>query len=154
MVFMTKEIRNAVRSFLIKENKVIAINYKTGENNGYYDIPGGKIELGESSYDASVREFSEETGMHITNQQYKGHIILDYPDKIFNLDIYEIIDYKGTPLSLVENEAMWLDIDKLLKQEKKFATVEILKYINTKNLNLKIDVDKKHNIIKIEKLET
>lgn len=44
---MTKKIRNAVRTFLIKENQVICTKYKIG-NVGYIDIPGGKIELGET----------------------------------------------------------------------------------------------------------
>ena len=45
---MDKKIRKAVRTYLIKDNKVVVINYKQ-HDNGYYDIPGGKIEESETS---------------------------------------------------------------------------------------------------------
>ena len=45
---------------------------------------------------------------------------------------------------------MWIDIDELFKQDKKFASTEILKYINWENIKLKIYVDENHNILKIE----
>ena len=37
-----KQVRKAVRTFLINDNKVIVIKYKTNKNMSYYDIPGGK----------------------------------------------------------------------------------------------------------------
>ena len=45
---MNKTIREAVRCFLVKDSKVVVIKYKSGNiKEGYYDIPGGKIEEGE-----------------------------------------------------------------------------------------------------------
>lgn len=44
---MDKPIRKAVRCYLIKDNDVVATKYKQGIKEGYYDIPGGKIEEGE-----------------------------------------------------------------------------------------------------------
>ena len=35
-----KPVRKAVRTFLINDNKVIVIKYKTDKNKDYYDIPG------------------------------------------------------------------------------------------------------------------
>ena len=46
---MDKPIRKAVRTLLIKDNKIVVIRYKNGDNKDYYDIPGGKIEENESS---------------------------------------------------------------------------------------------------------
>lgn len=42
-----KPIRHAVRVFLIKDNKVIVIKYKSNDvyQNGYLDIPGGKLKI-------------------------------------------------------------------------------------------------------------
>lgn len=73
---MSKKIRKAVRTFLIKENQIIAIKYKTEKNKDYYDVPGGKIEDDEDSIQASIREFKEETGIEIVNQKYKGNVII------------------------------------------------------------------------------
>ena len=90
-----KQVRKAVRTFLINDNKVIVIKYKTNKNMSYYDIPGGKIEENESAIDASIREFKEETGIEVIDQKYKGNVIVEYPNMIFYFDIYFVNDYKG-----------------------------------------------------------
>lgn len=148
---MDKKIRKAVRTFLINENNVLVIKYKTDKNLDYYDIPGGKIEEEENSQQTSIREFKEETGIEIISQEYKGNVIIEYPNMIFDFDVYKVNEYNGNPVEFEENESFWIDIDKLLKQEKKFASIEILKYINLENIKLKILVDENHNILKIEK---
>ena len=48
---MDKPIRKAVRCYLVKDNKVVVTKYKEGNKKaGYYEIPGGKIEEGETTY--------------------------------------------------------------------------------------------------------
>ena len=147
---MCKKVRKAVRTILINENNVLAIKYKGEKNFDYYDIPGGKIEEGETSNEASIREVKEETGIQVISQQYKGNVVIEYPNMIFDLDIYNVNEYSGNPLEFEENDSMWIDIDELFKQDKKFASTEILKYINWENIKLKIYVDENHNILKIE----
>ena len=88
-----KQVRKAVRTFLINDNKVIVIKYKTNKNMNYYDIPGGKIE---------------------------------------------------------ENCSMWINIEDLLNENKKFPSVEIIKHLDGNNINLKIYSDDDHNILNIE----
>jgi len=148
---MNKKIRKAVRTFLINANNVVAIKYKTENNLDYYDIPGGKIAENETSNEASIREFKEETGIEIIDQKYKGNVIIEYSNMIFDLDIYIVNEFNGALLEFEENTSMWIDIEELLKQEKKLASIEILKYINLENIKFKIYVGENHNILKIEK---
>ena len=145
-----KPIRRAVRTFLINYNKVIAIKYKTNKNMNYYDIPGGKIEENESAIDTSIREFKEETGIEIINQKYKGNVTIEYPNVIFDFDIYIVNDYKGNPKEFEENYSMWVNIKDILNEIKKFPTVEIINYLENNNINLKIYSDDNHNILNIE----
>lgn len=147
---MDKDIRKAVRTFLIKDNNVVVIKYKTERDFDYYDIPGGKIEDNELPVETSIREFKEETGIQIVDQQYKGNVILEYPNRIFDFEIYKVNKYVGNLSDFEENDSMWMDIDELLKIDKKFASVEILRYINQDNIKLKIYSDEKQNIIKVE----
>ncbi|MBQ4263732.1 MAG: NUDIX hydrolase [Bacilli bacterium] len=147
---MNKKIRKAVRTFLIKDNNVVATKYKTVKNLDYYDIPGGKIEEGETSQEASIREVKEETGIQVISQKYKGNVIIECPNMIFDFDVYIVKEYDGIPSEFDENDSMWINIDELLKKDKKFASIEILKYINLENIKLKIYVDENHNILKIE----
>lgn len=145
-----KSVRKAVRTFLINDNKVIVIKYKTNKNMNYYDIPGGKIEENESAINASIREFKEETGIEIINQKYKGNVIVEYPNMIFDFDIYLVNDYKGNPIEFEENYSMWINIEDLLNENKKFPSVEIIKHLEGNNINLKIYSDDDHNILNIE----
>ena len=147
---MDKKNRKAVRTFLINKNNVVAIKYKTEKNLDYYDIPGGKIEDGETSLQASIREVKEETGIQIISQKYKGNVIIEYPNMIFDFDVYIVKEYDGIPAEFAENDSMWINIDELLKKDKKFASIEILKYINLEDIKLKIYVDENHNILKVE----
>ena len=39
---MDKKVRNAVRTYLIENNKVVVIKNKCEVNRDFYDIPGGK----------------------------------------------------------------------------------------------------------------
>ena len=127
---MEKKIRKAVRTILIKDDKIVATQYKTEKNKDYYDIPGGKIENNESPSEASIREFKEETGIEVISQKYKGNVIIEYPTIIFDLDIYIVEGYNGKPLELEENYSMWIDVQTLLNKDKKLPSVEIIKYLN------------------------
>lgn len=147
---MDKKIRKAVRTYLIKDNKVVVINYKE-HDNGYYDIPGGKIEDGESSEETSIREFKEETGITITKQHCIGHITVEYPEKIFEFDIFIVDEYSGEPLEFEENKSMWFNIDDLYKKTKLFPSIEVIEYLKD-GMNLKVECDSCHNIMKIDEI--
>lgn len=80
---MDKPIRKAVRCYLIKDDKVVVTKYKEGNRKeGYYDIPGGKMEEGESPIQTAIREMKEETGITIKNLKNKGNMIIEYPNRI------------------------------------------------------------------------
>ena len=147
-----KKVRKAVRTFLIDDNEIVAIKYKTNKNMNYYDILGGKIKKGESSMDTSIREFKEETGIEVINQKYQGNVIVEYPNMIFDFDIYLVNDYKGKPQEFDENYSMWINIEDLLKKNKRFPSVEIIKYLenNDKDIKLKIYSNDNHSILNIE----
>lgn len=53
------DIRYAVRVFAFKDNKVACIKYKN-INKDYFDIPGGKIEDGETEIQTCIRVFDGE----------------------------------------------------------------------------------------------
>ena len=83
---MDKTIRKAVRCYLIKGNKVVVTKYnEPSQKAGYYDIPGGKIEDGETPEQTVIREMVEETGLEVKNMKFKGKTIIEYPNRIFDL---------------------------------------------------------------------
>ena len=145
---MDKKIRKAVRTYLIEDNKVVVINYKE-HDNGYYDIPGGKIEDGETAEKASIREFKEETGITITKQHCIGHNTIEYPERIFEFDIFIVDEYFGKPLEFEENKSMWFNIVNLYQETKSFPSIEVIKYLKD-DINIKIYCDCNNKILKIE----
>lgn len=154
---MTKPIRKAVRCYLIDNNKVIIIKYKKGnKKEDYYDIPGGKIENGELPEQTAIREMKEETGIEIKNPKYKGNIIVEYPDRIYDFDIFITNNYKGEPQEFEENTSEWIDIKTLLQKEKILSNLMILNKFFIKglindeyNFKLKIEEDEEENISNI-----
>lgn len=143
-----KNIRKAVRTFLIKDNEVVAIKYITKNNMDFYDVPGGKIEENETSIEAAIREFKEETGMDVYNLKYIGNLIAEYPNKIFDFDIYVTNESESFPKQTEENESCWIDINKLKNEHKIFPAIQLLNDIIEKDINnfkLHYVFDENHN---------
>lgn len=147
-----KPVRKAVRTFLIEDNKVIAIRYTTNDyKQDFYDIPGGGIEKGETAEQTAIREFEEEAGMEIINPKYAGNLIIEYPDKIFDMDIFITSEYNGNPKETAENIAEWIEIDELLQKEKKFTEIYLLdnnhksNLLNRTNFQWHFIADSNHN---------
>lgn len=155
---MDKPIRKAVRCYLIKDNEVVVTKYKKGnKKEGYYDIPGGKIEEGESPKQTAIREMKEETGIEIQNLKYKGIMTIEYLDRLFIFDTFITKEYEGEPQEFEENTSEWIDIDELLKKEKLLSNIILLdKFLikglidDNRNFNLHIKVDEQENILGID----
>jgi mutator mutT protein len=155
---MDKPIRKAVRCYLIKDNEVVVTKYKKdNKKEGYYDIPGGKIEEGESPKQTAIREMKEETGIEIQNLKYKGIMTIEYPDRLFIFDTFITKEYEGEPQEFEENTSEWIDIDELLKKEKILSNIILLdKFLikglidDNRNFNLHIKVDEQENILGID----
>lgn len=155
---MNKPIRKAVRCYLIKDRKVVVTKYKEGNKKiGYYDIPGGKIEEGETSEQTAIREMQEETGLKVGNLKYKGNMIIEYPNRIFDFDVFITNESEGEPQEFEENTSEWMGINELLQKEKILSNIMILDRFFIKgliddkyNFKMHIQVDEKENILDVE----
>lgn len=148
-----ENIRYAVRVFAFKDNKVACIKYKN-INKDYFDIPGGKIEDGETEVQTCIREFKEETGMVINDLRCIGKVEVVYlnQNKKFILKTYIANKINGVPQELEDNYAYWIPINELTNNEKRFAITHLLdqdliKYFEEEKLNITFTCDENHNII-------
>lgn len=64
-----QKIFPAVKAFVVIDGKVLLLkestNYADGANAGKWDVPGGRIDMGERWDTALLREVKEETGLDI-----------------------------------------------------------------------------------------
>jgi ADP-ribose pyrophosphatase YjhB (NUDIX family) len=55
----------AVSAVIFREGKVLLVRRARSPGNGFYSLPGGRVEFGESLHTALTREVDEETGLRI-----------------------------------------------------------------------------------------
>ena len=64
------KILQAVHGFCFYEGKIVIVY---AENKGYWTLPGGGIEPGETYEEATVREIQEESNMKVLHQKLIGY---------------------------------------------------------------------------------
>lgn len=149
-------VRYAVRVFAFKDNSVVCIKYKN-INKDYLDIPGGKIEDGETEIQACIREFKEETGMYIDKLRFIGNVEIVYPNKNkkFVIRTYIASKINGNPKNFQENYSFWIPINELINSEKRLAIThllddELIKYFENEKIDILFNCDEEHNVMNIE----
>ena len=81
---MPDEIRPSTNGAIFNENGEVLLQKRA--DNGYWGLPGGKIDIGESVAQGAIREVLEETGLRVTIKRLIGvysdplhYSIMSYP---------------------------------------------------------------------------
>ena len=102
-----------VAAIIIHENKIFATQRGYGEFKDGWEFPGGKIEPGETSKEALVREIKEELDIEIEVKDFLETVEYDYPEFHLSLDCFCCVIRSGE-LVLKEHEAAkWLTVETL-----------------------------------------
>ena len=79
---------------------------------GYWEFPGGKVESGETLFQALQRELQEELGITIHDSVDLMTIEHDYPHAYVRIHVSMIRDWTGDPTGC-ENQALsWQDLNR------------------------------------------
>jgi len=98
--------------FVIRDEKILLIDKKTGFGKGKVNGPGGKVEPGESPQDCAVRECYEELGIRVANLRYCGQHRFQFVDGYSLLVwVYSSEEFEGTPTESVEAKPLWFPLD-------------------------------------------
>jgi 8-oxo-dGTP diphosphatase len=81
---------------------------------GAWEFPGGKLDAGESRIDGLVREFQEELGMRIDAARPLIRYRHTYDDFEVDLDVWRVMDWRGTPRGLEGQAMAWHPPEQLL----------------------------------------
>lgn len=96
-----------------EKNKIFATARGYGELKGGWEFPGGKVEPGETSQQALVREIIEELDTEIKVGELIDTVEYDYPTFHLSMDCFWA-EVKAGHLELKEAEAAkWLTKDQL-----------------------------------------
>ena len=58
----------------VDHGRLLCIRRGHGPGAGLWSLPGGRVEAGESLYEAVVREVMEETGLEVVVDRFVGHV--------------------------------------------------------------------------------
>ena len=62
----------AVSAAIFRDDEVLLVRRARSPGNGFYSLPGGRVEFGESLHTALHREVDEETGLKIEIVGFAG----------------------------------------------------------------------------------
>jgi 8-oxo-dGTP diphosphatase len=106
---MTRPITEvAVGIIISNDNEYLLANRPVGKPyEGYWEFPGGKIENGETTHQALVRELKEELGIEVLESVAVGTIEHDYPHAYVRLHLQVVRGWTGIPVGLEGQELAW-----------------------------------------------
>lgn len=94
---------------------------------GFWEFPGGKVELGEQAWDALARELAEELNIHIEAGEPLIQLTHEYPEYTVHLDVWSVTQWSGVAVSAEGQNIKWLNIDALRHESMLPADAPVLR---------------------------
>lgn len=96
---------------------------------GFWEFPGGKVEVGETIEQAMTRELDEEIGINVTEQSLFEHLEFDYSDKSLKFDFILVTDFEQQPYGKEGQQGEWVYLESLSQYAFPEANVPILERV-------------------------
>ncbi len=108
----------------------IAQRAADAHQGGLWEFPGGKLEAGETTSQALVRELREELAIEVDACRPLIQIRHHYADKSVLLDVYRVTEFRGEPIGNEGQPVRWVAPPQLANFEFPAANRPIIKAIN------------------------
>ena len=105
----THKVVHAAVAVLMREDGMVLLgNRPAGKAwSGWWEFPGGKIEDGETPFEALQRELDEELGVQATEAYPWLVRTFDYPEKTVKLNFFIVKSLQGEPVGREGQQLSW-----------------------------------------------
>lgn len=129
---MTDVIHVAVGVLIDDANCVLLARRKKGAHlEGYWEFPGGKVELDETVEAALARELAEELGVSIGETSPLMTVAHDYGEKQVLLDVHRVVSWTGEPYGAEGQPIAWASETALDNYTVPEANMEIVRRVKS-----------------------
>ncbi len=97
-----------VAAIILDGDRIFATQRGYGKWRGWWEFPGGKVQVGESREDALVREIKEELDATLVIDRFYTTVDYDYPDFHLTMHCYLCHIPDGHYTLNEHSEALWL----------------------------------------------
>ena len=110
-----KKVLNVVIGIIKNDRSELLFSYreKPLPQGGYWEFPGGKVNAGESEYDALKREMNEELGIIVHSAAEFTSLVYRHEDFFVRLKCWLIETYHGIPKSNEGQQLLWANTKKI-----------------------------------------
>ncbi|MCK4708840.1 MAG: Nudix family hydrolase [Gammaproteobacteria bacterium] len=111
--------------------KIFFTRRKKGQHlQDLWEFPGGKLEEGESRFQALQRELEEEVGIQVHSALPFHSLVHQYQDKTIFLDVWEVKLYSGRAHGREGQQSEWLALEELSEYSFPEADLPILRALS------------------------
>jgi 8-oxo-dGTP diphosphatase len=98
--------------FIMKEGRILLIRKKRGLGAGKINGPGGRLEAGETAFEAAIRETREEIGVTPMGVEEIGELFFQFLDGYkLHVAVFAANGCQGDLIETDEATPIWTDID-------------------------------------------
>ncbi len=113
-----KRVHVAVGVIINSNNKIlIAKRPEHLHQGGKWEFPGGKVEKGETTEQALIRELKEEVNLDVLDTEPMMTLSFDYPDKHVFLDVHTVLNFNGHAQGLEGQQIRWVAQSQIIDYE-------------------------------------
>ncbi|OCH91301.1 hypothetical protein OBBRIDRAFT_812243 [Obba rivulosa] len=107
-----EQVKLYTNAFILQDNKILLGYKKRGFGKDLYNGFGGKVDPGETSVEAAVRELQEEAGI-TAPLRHSGVLFFTVSDvaHAFYIDVYYANEYSGTIEETEEMRPQWFSVE-------------------------------------------
>jgi 8-oxo-dGTP diphosphatase len=123
-----KKIDVAAGILIDKNNRVLITQRIEGKLlKGFWEFPGGKLNIGENPEIALKRELEEELGISVISYEPFMQLEHCYYNQAVNIDFFLVHKWLGSVVGLDGQNIQWVKISRLPKKKLLEADIPIIK---------------------------